>query len=178
MKNGLIAMVIAFGLASSDVVLAGQKYDQFYEATARVVSVEPIYRQVEVSVPVEECWREKVRVTSYRDYSRDSFVAPIAGAILGGVVGNQFGGGSGKDALTLGGALLGATIGDNVRKRHHRSMSPRYQQRCTTAYRYETRKELDGYHVLYRYDGEVSRIRMPYDPGHTIRVRVSVSPRD
>jgi len=32
----------------------------------------------------------------------------LGGAIVGGVIGNQFGGGSGKDALTVLGALIGA----------------------------------------------------------------------
>ena len=40
--------------------------------------------------------------------------APVAGAVLGGVVGNQFGGGSGKDILTAGGAVAGGMAANNA----------------------------------------------------------------
>ena len=36
----------------------------------------------------------------------------IAGAIIGGVLGNQVGGGKGKDAATIFGAILGAKVGE------------------------------------------------------------------
>ena len=35
----------------------------------------------------------------------------IGGALLGGAIGNQFGGGSGQDILTAGGAAAGARAG-------------------------------------------------------------------
>ncbi|MEP3330936.1 glycine zipper 2TM domain-containing protein [Sedimentitalea sp.] len=40
--------------------------------------------------------------------------ATVAGALLGGAVGNQFGGGSGKDILTAGGAVAGGMAGNNA----------------------------------------------------------------
>lgn len=40
--------------------------------------------------------------------------ATVAGAVLGGVVGNQFGGGSGKDILTAGGAVAGGIAANNA----------------------------------------------------------------
>lgn len=47
-------------------------------------------------------------------------VGTVAGGVVGGVVGHQFGGGSGKDALTvlgaLGGALAGHEIERNIRQ--------------------------------------------------------------
>lgn len=47
-------------------------------------------------------------------------VGTVAGGVLGGVVGHQFGGGSGKDALTVlgavGGALAGHEIERNIRQ--------------------------------------------------------------
>ncbi len=35
----------------------------------------------------------------------------VGGALIGGVIGNQFGGGSGRDILTAGGAAAGAIQG-------------------------------------------------------------------
>lgn len=40
--------------------------------------------------------------------------ATVAGAVLGGAVGNQFGGGSGKDILTAGGAVAGGMAANNA----------------------------------------------------------------
>ncbi|MEP1929750.1 MAG: glycine zipper 2TM domain-containing protein [Paracoccaceae bacterium] len=38
--------------------------------------------------------------------------ATATGAIVGGVIGNQFGGGTGKDILTAGGAVAGGLAGN------------------------------------------------------------------
>ncbi|WP_170425831.1 glycine zipper 2TM domain-containing protein [Ruegeria arenilitoris] len=35
----------------------------------------------------------------------------LGGALIGGVIGNQFGGGSGRDILTAGGAVAGGAAG-------------------------------------------------------------------
>ena len=49
-----------------------------------------------------------------------NLVGTVAGGVVGGVVGHQFGGGSGKDALTVlgavGGALAGREIERNIRQ--------------------------------------------------------------
>lgn len=41
----------------------------------------------------------------------DNQTGLLAGGLVGGVAGNQFGGGRGRIATTVGGALLGATLG-------------------------------------------------------------------
>lgn len=49
---------------------------------------------------------------------RDSMgVGAIGGAIAGGVLGSQVGGGSGRTAATVGGAVLGGVAGHQVEKR-------------------------------------------------------------
>ena len=157
-----------------------------YEDYAEVIFAKPIYETVEVIVPQEECWTEQTY--GHRHYPRrrhahnDSFTAPLAGALLGGVIGNQFGGGDGKTALTVGGALLGASIGDDIadanRDRRHAGLyrSPQSFRRCEMVDHRETREEVIGYRVKYRYNGETYHTRMLRDPGDTLRVRVSVRP--
>lgn len=44
-------------------------------------------------------------------------IGTIGGAAAGGVIGHQFGGGKGKDAATVGGAILGAIAGREIEKR-------------------------------------------------------------
>lgn len=40
--------------------------------------------------------------------------AAVTGAVVGGAIGNQFGGGSGKDILTAGGAVAGGMAGNKA----------------------------------------------------------------
>ena len=42
----------------------------------------------------------------------------VAGAVIGGLIGNQFGGGTGRALMTAAGAVAGGFIGDRVYKRH------------------------------------------------------------
>jgi outer membrane lipoprotein SlyB len=55
-------------------------------------------------------------ITSIRtvNIQGDSFGGTLVGAGVGGLVGNQFGGGSGRTAATVGGALAGGAIGSHV----------------------------------------------------------------
>lgn len=52
-----------------------------------------------------------------REPEQGSGVGALAGAVLGGLVGNQFGGGDGKTAATIAGALGGGWAGNTVEKR-------------------------------------------------------------
>ncbi len=40
--------------------------------------------------------------------------ATMTGAVIGGAIGNQFGGGSGRDILTAGGAIAGGAVANNA----------------------------------------------------------------
>ena len=146
-----------------------------YDDYATVLRVKPIYETVDIRIPEERCWDEEV---SYSRHSHDgSYTKPLVGAILGGVVGNQFGNKSGKTALTVAGSLLGASIGRDLRSDHQPGYSYRTETHCETVDRYETREEIVGYRVKYRYKGRVYHTRMDHDPGDTLRVGVSVKPR-
>ncbi|MGB7214402.1 MAG: hypothetical protein WBE98_05115, partial [Gammaproteobacteria bacterium] len=59
---------------------------------AKVVDVDPIVRRVSVTRPRQECWDEVV----YTQEPRYGVAGhALAGAIVGGAIGRQFGGGSG-----------------------------------------------------------------------------------
>lgn len=55
---------------------------------------------------------EQVRAVEQSDWKK--YAAPAAGAVVGGVIGNQFGGGSGKTLLTIAGAVGGGLVGHKV----------------------------------------------------------------
>jgi uncharacterized protein YcfJ len=123
----------------------------------------------------------------------------VVGAVIGGAIGRQFGNSSGgRDRGTAAGAILGAVIGSQVerdsryaeanydrgyersnernyrRAEYERVPVTRTVERCNTVT--ETREEIRGYNVTYRYQGRDYTTRMPYDPGSTIQVDVGVRP--
>jgi uncharacterized protein YcfJ len=171
-----------------------------YRDVAQVVSVQPLFRSVQVSNPVQRCWDEPVTVQErYVDngYGHGhqrrgrSYTGPIVGGVVGGLIGNQFGGGDGRALLTVAGAVLGASIGNDVghrshrrHRRHHRghnhSSARTYttmQRHCSTSQNVSQRQERDGYLVQYRYKGRVYDTRLDYDPGRQLDVDVQVLPR-
>ena len=108
MKTKIAVVVLGMSVFLTSVNAVAGKGKGFYDK-AKVVSVDPIYETVQVTFPEKQCWKERVRHQG-RGHE-GSYTPVIAGAIVGGVVGNQFGGGRGRDALTVAGALLGASVG-------------------------------------------------------------------
>ncbi|MDX1460206.1 MAG: glycine zipper 2TM domain-containing protein [Xanthomonadales bacterium] len=143
-------------------------------AWAEVIEAEPVTRIVRKPVHEEVCWQEEV----YREAPRrHSSAAPIWGAILGGVIGNQFGGGSGRDAMTVAGAALGGAIAaDRQREKHPRRIYATLEDRCGTNTNWEETRQVIGWDVVYEYQGETYLARMAERPGDQIRVAVSVEP--
>ena len=144
----------------------------FYDY-AKVVSVRPVIRTVRVDEPHRYCWEERV----HRPSHRKSYTPLIVGGLLGAVIGNQVGGGTGNDLLTVGGVILGASIGHDLAER---SLSHGYhsgmEERCETVHDYHEERHIDGYDVRYVYNGRSFVRRMDHPPGRKIRVRVDVTP--
>jgi uncharacterized protein YcfJ len=141
-----------------------------FSDTAKVVSSTPVYE--EYNEPRRECWTER---TGYR-YEKDnrSYGGAVLGAIVGGVVGNQFGKGNGRTAATAAGAAVGAMAGDNIDNddRYQRRV-PVEEERCRTVDNWS--RKVVGYDVVYRYQGNQYTTFLPYDPGHSLKVKVRVS---
>ena len=151
----------------------GEQYDY-----ARVVSSEPIIRYVDVQVPVRECWQD-VEYYSVDRRAPGTGASTLFGAIVGGVIGHQFGSGRGNDAATVAGTLIGAAVGNDSAQRRHGYETVQYSrpvERCATKVTSHREQRIDGYRVVYRYNGQKFATRMPYDPGRKIRVRVDVRP--
>ncbi len=147
---------------------------------APVIESEPIIRSVTVTTPVRECWQDTEYHTTYRP-APGTGARTLVGAIVGGVIGHQFGSGRGNDAATIAGTLIGAAVGsDSARRRNGESYETveygRPVRRCETTIREHQEERIDGYRVVYRYNGQKYATRMPYDPGREIRVRVDVQP--
>lgn len=68
---------------------------------------------------------ESVKVIHHQ--ARPTGVGLVAGAVLGGVLGNQVGGGNGRSLATVGGAVGGGYVGNEIEKRNSTAAS--YQVR-------------------------------------------------
>jgi uncharacterized protein YcfJ len=156
---------------------ANPRRDALYDY-ARVLSAEPIVRYVTVKTPVRECY-EDIEYYTVERHRPGVGASTLIGAVIGGVVGHQFGSGRGNDAATVAGTVVGAAIGNDVGKRRHPRSDLQYSrpvERCTTTMREHEEERIDGYRVVYHYNGQKYSTRMPYDPGREIRVRVDVRP--
>jgi len=178
MKTTTITIAITL-LAVTGIAGAGDREHRFREHGggeqlldyARVVDVQPRYREVEVSQPVRECWDEPVYQT------HKSAGGMLAGGIIGGIVGHQIGRGNGQRMATAVGTLLGAKIGhDAVNGHQGEDEIAGYEERCKTHYRTSYEEVVDSYDVTYKYRGKTYHVNMPYDPGERIKMRIQITP--
>ena len=159
-------------------LLAASAQAQTFNDTARVRTVNPQYENV--SVPRNECtnqWvTEQQPVASSRNYG-----GLALGGIAGAALGNQIGGGRGRQAATAVGAVVGALAGEHLANQNglggYQQAAPLQQrqvQSCRTVNDVQSR--LTGYQVEYEYRGQVYNTVMRENPGRTLAVRVSVAP--
>ena len=184
MNKTLLALATTTALALSTAVMADRenhhRHKGQYEkhATyARVVHVEPIYKTVRVSYPEKQCWQQEIRKPVKH---RVTHVAPeklILGGIIGGVIGHELGRNHNQELATVTGAVIGTAIahGANTQYYYHKDDS-HHRQHCRVENRYRTERQLKGYHVTYRYKGDLFTTRMREHPGKRIRVNVDVTP--
>lgn len=164
MKTRTLMFAALIAGLSGPVLAAG------HHEYARVVDVEPIREVHRVPVDRQVCRDE---VVQYRE--PQSHTPTVIGAILGGVFGSQFGSGSGRQAATAAGVLLGGSIGHDA-ARSRAGSSTVVSERCRVERGWQERTVTGNYRVTYEYGGRLHRTTLPYHPGDSIRVRVSVDP--
>lgn len=181
-KNSLISVGIASALLGLSLGPAyADGWSTVHYARARVVGVEPIMRTVQVRGPSERtCWIETVpRQNTISSYNPDVIGNTLIGAVIGGVIGHQFGRDGHYAAATTAGALLGGAIGNNLSHSNVQSLTVnQHIRRCEVRHPYRTVREVVAYRVHYRFHGRIYTVRMHREPGRFIRVRVNqwVSP--
>jgi len=162
----LVGTVLGVVVATAGGAVAGYKYldkPQF----AEVLEVKPIKKTIRT--PREECHDETV--THTRPVKDEHRVAGTAlGAVVGGLLGNQVGGGKGKTIATVAGAAAGGYAGNQVQQgMQQRDTYTTVEQRCRTVT--DTSEKVDGYNVKYRYKDKVDTVRMDHEPGDKIPVK-------
>jgi len=110
-------------LAQSDSALAAQRFAEAEREPVRDIAPPPAPRKVTQPVRVAEAaptrnWCsncgniESVREITHR--AQGSGLGAAGGAVLGGLLGNQIGGGHGRQLATVAGAVGGAVVGNQV----------------------------------------------------------------
>jgi len=126
-----------------------------------------------VGPPEQRCWVECEQVMQ-EERGRASVPGGIAGALIGGILGHQVGGGSGRDIATVGGVVAGAAIGANVGRGSTQQVSTQDVQRCATT---PSQRRPEFWDVTYDFRGQEHRVQMTAPPGATITVNRRGEPR-
>jgi len=134
---------------------------------AEVLNVEPVTETIKT--PREVC--KEVTVTRQKPVQDQHRIAGTAvGAVVGGLLGNQVGGGTGKKIATVAGAVGGGYAGNQVQERMQANDTyTTTETRCNTVT--DTHDKVVGYEVKYDLDGKVGTVRMDRDPGNRIPVQ-------
>ena len=136
--------------------------------SARVTSVRAVVGPVE-----QRCWVERRNVVQER--TEVNVPGAIIGAVAGGILGHQVGGGRGKDIATAGGAVAGAAVGANVgRDGGGQQMYSQDVQRCASV---PSHARADYWDVTYDFRGQAYRMQMTSPPGQTVMVNGQGEPR-
>lgn len=131
---------------------------------ARVISVN------QLTQPQRICSNETV--TERRPQGdRHQVAGTVIGAIAGGVIGHQIGGGRGRDLATVGGAVGGGLVGKEIQRSHQEGdVVTRTVQHCRTVT--PGRDVVALYDVVYAYQGQNFHVKLDHDPGDRIPLPV------
>jgi uncharacterized protein YcfJ len=140
--------------------------ERLYEAN--VTSVRAVLGPSE-----QHCWTEREQIA--QDRTEANIPAAIAGAVIGGILGHQVGGGRGKDVATVGGAVAGGALGANVNRLGGGQQAyGRDVQRCENT---PSQARPDHWDVTYNFRGQEHRMQMSTPPGSTVSVNAQGEPR-
>lgn len=145
---------------------------------ALVTNVKPLETTVIDTSYRSVCRTVQVPVYETRRRNNNASTGDVAlGAVIGGAIGNQFGGGSGKDAMTVLGAIVGADMARNNSSTYQVQNGYRNEQECYQEPVNNMRTITDGYAVRYEWNGLRGEIHTnrQYNVGDTIPVTVTIN---
>jgi len=168
MNKSMLAGVIAGAVAATAIGgFAGYKALNPAPKFAEVLAVEPVTETRKT--PKEIC--EDVVVNEQAPVKDPNRIAGTAiGAVAGGLLGSQIGGGTGRTLATVGGVAAGGYAGNQVQKNmQEKDTVSRTERRCKTVQ--ESHTQTIGYDVRYRLGKEEGLVRMDHQPGPRIPVK-------
>ncbi|MFT5782390.1 MAG: hypothetical protein ACI9EB_001779 [Pseudomonas sp.] len=156
---GAIGVTAGGALATYSVMNSGEKF-------AKVVAVQPVNETIKT--PREVC--KEVTLTKRRPVKDEHKIAgTLLGAVAGGLLGNQVGGGTGKKIATVAGAAAGGYAGNTMQGNMQEGDTyTTTETRCSTVV--DKSEKIVGYDVKYQLNGLLDQVRMDRDPGAQIPV--------
>lgn len=143
-------------------------YDARRRGDERLYQADVTSVRAVVGAPEQRCWVEREQVN---DAGRPNIGGALAGAVIGGILGHQVGGGTGRDVATAGGAIAGAAIGANVNRDRGEAQDV---QRCANV---DRRARPEYWDVTYNFRGVEHRVQMTEQPQATVTVNAQGEPR-
>ena len=168
MNKSMLTGVIAGAVAVTAIGgVAGYKALNPEPKFAEVLAVKPVTETTKT--PRQEC--HDVVVNEQAPVKDTNRIAGTAiGAVAGGLLGHQIGGGTGRTLATVAGAAAGGYAGNQVQKNMQENDTVSHAEaRCKTVYESHTRTI--GYDVRYRLGKEEGEVRMDHRPGPRIPVK-------
>lgn len=156
--------------ATADTGVGAQANDNGVKY-AKVVSVDPV--RSTANNPKQVCHDETVTHTAPpKDEHRVAGTA--IGAVAGGLLGNQVGGGKGKTLATVAGAVGGGYAGNRIQANKQKGqVTTSVERKCETVN--NSSSKIVGYDVRYEYNGVTRTVRMDHDPGDRVQVQEGVT---
>lgn len=149
MKAIWMLTVILAGQMSLTMALAGDQ-------TARILSVVEVREKV---VPAGDCAKKA------NSGDKHKVLGTVGGGLVGGVLGHQIGGGTGKKLATVAGAVGGALAGRKIQGNQQ-------AKKKAAAADCQASEKVVGYDVKYELDGKVATVRTSRRPdGDTLPVK-------
>ena len=148
--NTFLALVICSISVSAN---ADHKRNSVFYKKGKVIEVTPIYKTVTIKRPVYDC----KHYSSSRNYHHKDALPTVIGATIGGVIGND--------------------IGTRHHSKGHKSnghKKSRHHSQTNCGYETELVRKIVGYHVTYRYQGELFTARTINHPGKRIKLKIKV----
>jgi uncharacterized protein YcfJ len=168
MNPSMMKGVMVGGIAMVVLGASGVTYQQLTKPKfAQVVTSKEVFETV--VTPREHC--EDVQVKRQAPVKDEHRLAGTAiGAVAGGLIGSQIGGGKGKTLATVGGAAAGGYAGNQVQKNmQQKDVVTATERQCKTVQ--DKSQKLVGYNVTYRLDGKEGTVRTSFKPGDTLPVK-------
>ena len=161
-------------LATVAVLLAFTATAQAAEL-ATITKIETNWENVQVPQSRQQCIIKDVPIYGTTQ-GRASTGDTVLGAVIGGALGNQVGGGSGKDAMTVLGAIVGADIA-NKRAGQRQIIGYESQRQCSDVLFYEDQQRVRNYTIWYDWNGVQGRSYTfnQYSVGDRIPVSISIN---
>ncbi len=167
---GMNNRISSVRMIREEVVIAPERYapepipvyDNHRRRDERLFQANVLSVHAVVGPPEKRCWVEHQQVVTE---NQPNAGGAVVGALLGGILGHQVGGGRGKDLATVGGAVAGATIGANAGG--GQQVRTQEVERCANV---PNQAKPEYWDVTYEFRGLEHRIQTAAPPGRTVTV--------